>query len=93
VKIYEFSVSGKKGNHGSSGYYFAESGEYTQWVSGSAQDERSLCLTHSVSVFARRFALAQTIGRVLVNLGIAKDPEPTTFTKEEVEKYYGGVSL
>ena len=45
------------------------------------------------SVFAHRFALAQTIGRVLVNLGIAKDPEPTTFTKEEVEKYYGGVSL
>jgi hypothetical protein len=33
VKVYEFSVSGKKGNHGSSGYYFAESGEYTQSVS------------------------------------------------------------
>ena len=30
VKVYEYSVSGKKGNHGTSGYYFAESGEYTQ---------------------------------------------------------------
>lgn len=66
VKVYEYSVSGKKGNHGTSGYYFAESGEYTQ------------------------FALAQTIGRVLVNMKIAQDTEPTTFSQEEVDKYYNG---
>lgn len=39
-----------------------------------------------------RWALSQTIGRALVDLGITNDPEPTSFTKEEIEKYYGGVS-
>jgi hypothetical protein len=39
-----------------------------------------------------RFALAQTIGRVLVNMKIAQDTEPTTFSQEEVDKYYNGVS-
>ena len=39
-----------------------------------------------------RFALAQTIGRVLVNLKLTQDAEPTTFTQEELDKYYNGVS-
>jgi hypothetical protein len=39
-----------------------------------------------------RFALAQSIGRVLVNLKLAKDTEPTTFSQEELDKYYDGVS-
>jgi hypothetical protein len=33
----------------------------------------------------------KTIGQKLVELGKAKSPEPTPFTKEEIDKFYRGV--
>lgn len=36
--------------------------------------------------------VAKTIGSGLKDLGLAKSDEPTTFTKEEVDKWLGGVS-
>lgn len=37
------------------------------------------------------YDIGKAIGRVLVDLGIAKDAEPTPFSVEELEKYWGHV--
>ena len=34
------------------------------------------------------FQVGEAIGKVLVDLRLAKSPEPTTFTKEEIGKYF-----
>ncbi len=36
--------------------------------------------------------VAKTIGAELKELGLAESDEPTTFTKEEVDRWFGGVS-
>lgn len=36
---------------------------------------------------------AKAIGAAMVELGRAKNDEPTTFTKEELDKYFGGVRI
>ena len=35
------------------------------------------------------YDIAHAIGTVLVELGIAPDPEPTAFTPDEIVKYWG----
>lgn len=35
------------------------------------------------------YDVSKAIGRALVNLGVSESDEPTTFTKEELGKYYG----
>jgi hypothetical protein len=37
--------------------------------------------------------ISKAIGKAMVALGKAKSPEPTTFNDEEIQKYFGGVSL
>jgi hypothetical protein len=39
-----------------------------------------------------RFAVGQTIGQAMVKYKLTDNPEPTTFSKEEIDKYFGGVS-
>ncbi|KAK1224079.1 hypothetical protein PQX77_008409 [Marasmius sp. AFHP31] len=34
--------------------------------------------------------VCRSIGAALVDLGIGTSPEPTSFTKEEIDKYFGG---
>ena len=34
------------------------------------------------------YEISKAIGEALVKLGRANDPEPTSFTKEELEKYF-----
>ncbi|KAL1748421.1 hypothetical protein HDZ31DRAFT_79764 [Schizophyllum fasciatum] len=36
------------------------------------------------------YEISKSIGEALVKLGRASDPEPTTFTKEEIDKYFAG---
>jgi hypothetical protein len=36
--------------------------------------------------------ISKAIGKAMVALGKAKDPAPTTFTDDEIRKYFGGVS-
>ncbi|KAJ9097233.1 hypothetical protein QFC21_004902 [Naganishia friedmannii] len=36
------------------------------------------------------FSVGQTIGQAMVKYKLAENPEPTTFTKEEIDKYFGG---
>jgi len=38
------------------------------------------------------YDVAKTIASALVKLGRGESEEPTTFTKEELDKYLGGVS-
>ncbi|KAK1224082.1 hypothetical protein PQX77_008412 [Marasmius sp. AFHP31] len=38
----------------------------------------------------RLYDVGKAIGEALVQFGIAKSPEPTTFTKEEIDRYFGG---
>jgi len=38
------------------------------------------------------YDLTKAIGSALVKLGKATSPEPTTFTEDEIKKYFGGVS-
>ncbi|KAL0566872.1 hypothetical protein V5O48_015124 [Marasmius crinis-equi] len=40
----------------------------------------------------RLYDVGQAIGEALVALGISKSPEPTTFTQEELKKYFEGVT-
>lgn len=47
----------------------------------------------SFLVLHERFSVGQTIGQAMVKYKLADDPEPTTFTKEEIDKYFGGVSV
>lgn len=35
------------------------------------------------------YEVGKAIGQGLVAVGMAKDPEPTTYTKEELGKYFG----
>jgi len=35
------------------------------------------------------YNVGKAIGEALVELGIAQSPEPTTFTKEDLDKYFG----
>lgn len=37
------------------------------------------------------YDIGKTIGQALVDIGRAKSAEPTTFSKEELDKYFGGV--
>ncbi|KAK7690488.1 hypothetical protein QCA50_005586 [Cerrena zonata] len=37
------------------------------------------------------YEISRAIGEVLVELGISKDPEPTTFSDEELVKYFGSL--
>jgi len=39
------------------------------------------------------YDISKAIGRALVNLGVSESDEPTTFTKEELGKYYGGSEI
>ena len=39
------------------------------------------------------YEVGKAIAQALVEVGRAKDAEPTSFTKEEIDKYFGGVSL
>jgi hypothetical protein len=39
-----------------------------------------------------RFSVGQTIGQAMVKYKLTDNPEPTTFSKEEIDKYFGGVS-
>ncbi|KAG6901123.1 hypothetical protein C0995_000372 [Termitomyces sp. Mi166 len=36
------------------------------------------------------YQIGKTISEVLVEMGKGKSPEPTTFSKEEIDKYFGG---
>jgi len=36
------------------------------------------------------YEVGKAVGQALVELGYSKDPEPTTFTKEDIDKYFGG---
>lgn len=38
------------------------------------------------------YDVGKAIAQALVEIGRGKSPEPTTFTKEEIDKYFGGVS-
>ncbi|KAL0564751.1 hypothetical protein V5O48_017289, partial [Marasmius crinis-equi] len=38
----------------------------------------------------RLYDVSKAVGEALVDLGISESPEPTTFTKEELDKYFGG---
>lgn len=37
------------------------------------------------------YDIALAVGRAMVELGLAKSEVPTTFTPEEIDKYFGGV--
>lgn len=37
------------------------------------------------------YDISKAIGRAMVELGLSKSDEPTTFTDEELEKYFGSV--
>lgn len=37
------------------------------------------------------YSISRAIGESLVSLGISKDPEPTSFTDDELIKYYGSL--
>jgi len=41
----------------------------------------------------RLYDISKTISQVLYDLGKGKSPEPTTFTEEELRKYFGGAYL
>lgn len=87
--VYDLALAGNKGNHGHQGYFFAESGEHTLYVPTATGIRPS----SSSFLFSRnRFSVGQTIGQAMVKYKLAENPEPTTFTKEEIDKYFGGVS-
>lgn len=37
------------------------------------------------------YSISRAIGEALVDLGVSKDPEPTSFTDDELIKYYGSL--
>lgn len=37
------------------------------------------------------YDIAKAVGKAMVGLGLAKSEEPTTFTPEEIDKYFNGV--
>lgn len=37
------------------------------------------------------YSISRAIGEALVSFGISKDPEPTSFTDDELIKYYGSL--
>jgi hypothetical protein len=63
--VYSGALTSKIG-HGTSGYYFATTGEYTL------------------------FSAASAIGSALVDNKYSEKAQPSTFTQEEIKKYYGG---
>ncbi|ORY25190.1 hypothetical protein BCR39DRAFT_545017 [Naematelia encephala] len=63
--VYAGALRGDIG-HGTSGYYFGTTGEYT------------------------RYAVASAIGSALIENGWGKDAQPTSFTPEEIQKYFKG---
>ena len=42
-------------------------------------------------LFLCRFAVGQTIGQAMIKYKLTENPEPSTFSKEEIDKYFGGV--
>ena len=38
------------------------------------------------------YDVGKAVAEVLVDLGISQSREPTTFTKDEIDKYFSGVS-
>ncbi|KAF9266639.1 NAD(P)-binding protein [Marasmius fiardii PR-910] len=40
----------------------------------------------------RLYDVGRAIGEALVDLGISQNPEPTTFSQQEIDKYFGGSS-